>query len=170
MRFPSEVAVAVRAVWPPDKVCSSRTTPRYSRTSWKTIGIDCVCISLGEISPQARVAVAHESREARKAARGAVCRHDRRPTPGGGDRRRGPCRSRRAGARLSPRSALGVACGRRPWRGDHLPAAVPARPNQALAGSCARASATRHLAVERSTEALDTSHRYRRVWAGEHQI
>lgn len=58
MRFPSEVAVAVRAVWPPDKVCSSRTTPRYSRTSWKTIGIDCVCISLGEISPQARVAVA----------------------------------------------------------------------------------------------------------------
>ena len=70
MRFPLEVATAVRAVWPRDKALGMRITG----SDWlaggltpadagafanelRQIGFDYVCVSSGGISPQARVAV-----------------------------------------------------------------------------------------------------------------
>lgn len=71
MRFPLEVAAAVRDVWPCDKALGMRITG----SDWidgalgpddaavlagelKSVGFDYVCVSSGGVSPQARVAVA----------------------------------------------------------------------------------------------------------------
>ncbi len=71
MRFPLEVAAAVRAVWPRDKALGMRITgsdwiaggitPEEAGTFARRlseIGFDYVCVSSGGISPQARPAVA----------------------------------------------------------------------------------------------------------------
>jgi 2,4-dienoyl-CoA reductase-like NADH-dependent reductase (Old Yellow Enzyme family) len=71
MRFPLEVAAAVRAVWPRDKALGMRITgsdwipgaltPEDAAVyagELKAIGLDYVCVSSGGISPKARIAVA----------------------------------------------------------------------------------------------------------------
>lgn len=68
MRFPLEVASAVRAVWPRDKALGMRITgsdwveagwaaadAAVFATALKQVGIDYVCVSSAGISPQARV-------------------------------------------------------------------------------------------------------------------
>jgi 2,4-dienoyl-CoA reductase-like NADH-dependent reductase (Old Yellow Enzyme family) len=71
MRFPLEVAAAVRAVWPREKALGMRITGSdwiaggitpeeagiFAR-ELREIGLDYVCVSSGGISPQARPAVA----------------------------------------------------------------------------------------------------------------
>jgi NADPH2 dehydrogenase len=70
MRFPLEVAEAVRSVWPKDRALGMRITGRdwvegglevedavaFAR-ALKRIGLDFVCVSSGGISPDARIAV-----------------------------------------------------------------------------------------------------------------
>jgi len=71
MRFPLEVATAVRAVWPLDKALGMRITgsdwidgglgpddAAVFAAELEAVGFDYVCVSSGGISPQARVAVA----------------------------------------------------------------------------------------------------------------
>lgn len=71
LRFPLEVAAAVRAVWPRDKALGMRITgsdwipgaltPQDAvifADELKEIGFDYVCVSSGGISPQARIVVA----------------------------------------------------------------------------------------------------------------
>jgi 2,4-dienoyl-CoA reductase-like NADH-dependent reductase (Old Yellow Enzyme family) len=71
MRFPLEVATAVRAVWPLDKALGMRITgsdwidsglgpddAAVFAAELEVVGFDYVCVSSGGISPQARVAVA----------------------------------------------------------------------------------------------------------------
>jgi len=71
MRFPLEVATAVRDAWPRDKALGMRITgsdwidgalepadAAALASELKAIGFDYVCVSSGGISPQARVAVA----------------------------------------------------------------------------------------------------------------
>ena len=70
MRFPLEVAAAVRAVWPRDKALGMRITgsdwveggltaadAAVFAAALKGFGLDYVCVSSGGISPQARVVV-----------------------------------------------------------------------------------------------------------------
>ena len=70
MRFPLEVATAVRAVWPRDKALGMRITgsdwiegalgpddAAVFASELEAVGFDYVCVSSGGISPQARVAV-----------------------------------------------------------------------------------------------------------------
>jgi len=71
MRFPLEVAAAVRAVWPRDKALGTRITGSdwiaggitpeeagvFAR-QLRAIGFDYVCVSSGGISPEARPAIA----------------------------------------------------------------------------------------------------------------
>ena len=70
MRFPLEVAAAVRAAWPRSKALGMRITgsdwleggltsadAAEFAAALKNIGLDYVCVSSGGISPQARVAV-----------------------------------------------------------------------------------------------------------------
>jgi 2,4-dienoyl-CoA reductase-like NADH-dependent reductase (Old Yellow Enzyme family) len=71
MRFPLEVAAAVRAAWPRDKALGMRVTgsdwiagaltaedAAVFAEELHAIGFDYVCVSSGGVSPQARVAVA----------------------------------------------------------------------------------------------------------------
>jgi NADPH2 dehydrogenase len=71
MRFPLEVAAAVRAVWPRDKALGMRITgsdwidggltdadAAIFADELHEVGFDYVCVSSGGIGPQARVAVA----------------------------------------------------------------------------------------------------------------
>lgn len=71
MRFPLEVAAAVRAVWPGEKALGMRITgsdwipgaltpedAAMFATELKEVGFDYVCVSSGGISPQARITVA----------------------------------------------------------------------------------------------------------------
>ncbi|HEY1260322.1 MAG TPA: NADH:flavin oxidoreductase/NADH oxidase [Stellaceae bacterium] len=71
MRFPLEVAIAVRRVWPREKALGMRITgsdwieggisPEEAgifATELREIGFDYVCVSSGGISPQARPAIA----------------------------------------------------------------------------------------------------------------
>jgi 2,4-dienoyl-CoA reductase-like NADH-dependent reductase (Old Yellow Enzyme family) len=63
MRFPLEVAAAVRAAWPRDKALGMRITGAdwiagtFAR-QLRAIGFDYVCVSSGGISPEARPAIA----------------------------------------------------------------------------------------------------------------
>jgi NADPH2 dehydrogenase len=70
MRFPLEVAAAVRAVWPRDKALGMRITgsdwiaggltpadAAVYAAALKEVGLDYVCVSSGGVSPQARVIV-----------------------------------------------------------------------------------------------------------------
>jgi 2,4-dienoyl-CoA reductase-like NADH-dependent reductase (Old Yellow Enzyme family) len=70
MRFPAEVAAAVRAVWPRSKALGMRITgsdwieggltstdAALFATTLKDIGLDYVCVSSGGISPEARITV-----------------------------------------------------------------------------------------------------------------
>jgi 2,4-dienoyl-CoA reductase-like NADH-dependent reductase (Old Yellow Enzyme family) len=70
MRFPLEVAAAVRAVWPRDKALGMRITgsdwidggltpedAAVFANELRGIGFDYVCVSSGGVSPQARVAI-----------------------------------------------------------------------------------------------------------------
>jgi NADPH2 dehydrogenase len=71
MRFPLEVAEAVRAVWPPARPLGVRITGRdwvegglepedavaFAR-ALKAVGVDFVCVSSGGIAPDAKIALA----------------------------------------------------------------------------------------------------------------
>ena len=160
MRFPLEVARAVRAVVPKRVALGARITG----TDWadgglgaddavafaaalKGAGLDYVCVSGGgavlnvkialgpgyQVPFAAKVKAATGHRHARR-------RPDRHAGAGRGHRRLGPSRLRRTRPRLPRRPALGVACRRAPGRGDFHPAAVRADFARRLARRRARAA------------------------------
>jgi 2,4-dienoyl-CoA reductase-like NADH-dependent reductase (Old Yellow Enzyme family) len=162
MRYPLEVAAAIREVWPHQKALGMRITG----TDWvdggitpdeagifagklHDIGFDYVCVSSGGISPAARPAIAPGYQvpfaAAVKRASGMTVAgggNDRRPTPGGSDRCRQLRGLRRLGARVSRRPTLGLACRRRARGRCRVPATVPARPPGTLAGRGAEFAST----------------------------
>jgi 2,4-dienoyl-CoA reductase-like NADH-dependent reductase (Old Yellow Enzyme family) len=111
MRYPLEVAAAIREIWPRRKALGMRITG----TDWvdggitpdeagifagklREIGFDYVCVSSGGISLAARPAIAPGYQvplaAAVKRASGITVQAVgmiRRPAPGGSDRRGGPC-------------------------------------------------------------------------------
>jgi 2,4-dienoyl-CoA reductase-like NADH-dependent reductase (Old Yellow Enzyme family) len=129
MRFPLEVAEAIRGVWPRNKALGMRITgsdwipggitPDEAGTfarELRDIGFDYVCVSSGGISPQARVNLApglpgavRRSGQKDEQHRRAGGRDDRRSPPGRSDRRRRQRQLRGACPRLSRRPALGLA-------------------------------------------------------------
>ena len=147
MRFPLEVARAVRAVVPAQR---SRSAPASPARDWadgglaaddavafaaalKGAGLDYVCVSSGGAVPNVKIALGPGYQvpfaakvKAATGHRHARRRPDRHARAGRGHRRLGPGRLRRAGARLPRRRALGVARRRAPGCGDLLSAAVRA--------------------------------------------
>jgi len=132
LRFPLEVAAAVRDVWPRRKALGMRIT-------------GCDWLDGGITLP----GPARRRGQAGQRHRGAGGWLHRRPAPGGSDRRRRPRRLRGARPRVSRQSALGLACRRRARRRRGLPAAISSRPSRALArrsaGTRPTADAIAHL-------------------------
>jgi NADPH2 dehydrogenase len=152
LRFPLEVAAAVRAVWPEDRILGARITGSdwldgamteddavRLATALKEVGLDYVCVSSGGISPLARVRVGLPGAvrppcEARERHRHLCGGPDRRPGSGRADHRRGRGRPRGPGPRLPRQPALGLGRGARAGGGGPPPTAICAGSAETLAG------------------------------------
>ena len=158
MKFPLEVARAMREVWPRERALGARISANdwmpgglgpddavtYAR-ELERIGFDYVCVSSGALVPQARIPVAPGyqvpfAEKIKQAARikvqtvGMIAEpRQARGNPGVWQGRHG-----RNGARVPGQPALGLARGGKARRRARLSAAVRPQPARPLAGGKAR--------------------------------